>query len=254
MNILSIGNSFSQDAQRYLHRLAKHDGIDMKTVNLYIGGCPLRRHYLNMLDDTAAYDFEFNGEATGIKVSLRQALASDEWDVVTLQQASPLSGQYETYEPYIEELAAYVRRYCPHARLLIHQTWAYEDGSERLIRLGYASAEDMLSALCNCYSKAAEAVGAHGIIPCGEAMMRAQALGIAQVHRDTFHASLGVGRYVLALCWYKALTKRDITGNRFCDFDVPVTEQERRLAIQAVDAVLRESVDSADTPHKGEPV
>ena len=48
MKILSIGNSFSQDAQRYLHRLAKNEGVDMKTVNLYIGGCPLRSHYLNI--------------------------------------------------------------------------------------------------------------------------------------------------------------------------------------------------------------
>ena len=37
MKILSIGNSFSQDAQRYLHALAKADGENFKTVNLYIG-------------------------------------------------------------------------------------------------------------------------------------------------------------------------------------------------------------------------
>ena len=74
MKILSIGNSFSQDAQRYLHRLAKNEGVDMKTVNLYIGGCPLRSHYLNILDDTVAYEFQFNGQPTGLKVSIRQAL------------------------------------------------------------------------------------------------------------------------------------------------------------------------------------
>ena len=102
MKILSIGNSFSQDAQRYLHRLAKQDGTKMKTVNLYIGGCSLQKHYLNMLDDNVAYDFEFNGEGTGLKVSIRQALVSDDWDVITLQQASHLSGRYETYLPYIE--------------------------------------------------------------------------------------------------------------------------------------------------------
>ncbi len=34
MKILSIGNSFSQDAQRYLHALAKVEGVDLKTVNL----------------------------------------------------------------------------------------------------------------------------------------------------------------------------------------------------------------------------
>ena len=70
MKILSIGNSFSEDAQRYLHRLAKHDGVNMKTVNLYIGGCSLRTHYLNMLDDNPDYEFQFNGEKTGLKVKV----------------------------------------------------------------------------------------------------------------------------------------------------------------------------------------
>ena len=125
MKILSIGNSFSQDAQRYLHRLAKQDGVNLKAVNLYIPGCSLQRHYLNMLDDNVAYDFEFNGEGTGLKVSIRQALVSDDWNVITLQQASPFSGRYETYSPYIEALAAYVRKYCPHSKILLHQTWAY---------------------------------------------------------------------------------------------------------------------------------
>ncbi len=238
MKILSIGNSFSQDAQRYLHRLAKQDGTELKTVNLYIGGCPLQKHYLNMLDDNAVYDFEFNGEKTGIKVSIRQALASDSWDFITLQQASPISGSYETYSPYIEELAAYVRKYCPHAKILIHQTWAYEDGSERLNKLGYASAKDMLCAICDSYRKAVESIKADGIIPCGEAMMRALELGIERVHRDTYHASLGAGRYLLALCWYKLLAKKDITGNSFDDFDAPVTEQERETVIKAVNSVL----------------
>ena len=31
MDILSIGNSFSQDAQRYLSRIAKADGVELST-------------------------------------------------------------------------------------------------------------------------------------------------------------------------------------------------------------------------------
>lgn len=37
MKVLAIGNSFSNDAMRYLHGIAKADGLDMKTVNLFIG-------------------------------------------------------------------------------------------------------------------------------------------------------------------------------------------------------------------------
>lgn len=239
MKILSIGNSFSQDAQRYLHSLAKHDGVELKTVNLYIGGCSLRTHYLNMLGDHATYSFEFNGQNTGIKVSIRQALESDEWDFITLQQASPLSGKEETYSPYVEELAKYVKKYCPHSKILMHETWVYEDGSDMLKNVArYETAREMFADIRASYAKAAQAVNADGIIPCGTAMLKAAETGIEKIHRDTFHASLGAGRYLLALTWYKFLTGNDISNNSFNDFDAPVTDGERKTVIEAVNSIL----------------
>lgn len=235
MKVLSIGNSFSQDAQRYLHALAQKNGEDIKAVNLYIGGCSLQKHYLNMLDDVAAYDFEFNGEPTGIKVSIRQALVSDSWDVITLQQASQYSVNFDTYTPYIEELAAYVRKYCPKAKVYIHQTWAYEEGCERIPnRTGLNTAGEMYDALCKAYKKAAEVIAADGVIPCGKAMMKATKAGLAKAHRDTFHASRGAGRYLLSLCFYKALTGKDISADTFDGFDETVSDEERRIVIAAV--------------------
>lgn len=235
MKILSIGNSFSQDAQRYLHALAKADGENFKTVNLYIGGCSLRTHYLNMLGEYASYDLQFNGESTGLKVSIRQVLESDNWDVVTFQQASHFSADYTSYQPYLNALVEYVRKYCPHAKLYIHETWAYEEGSERLkTTAGFDSAEGMLEKIREAYAKAAADVQADGIIPCGEAMLCAVDLGIGKIHRDTFHASLGAGRYLLALCWYKALAGKDVSQNAFDCFDEPVTGEERKIVIEAV--------------------
>ena len=237
MKILSIGNSFSQDAQRYLHRLALKEGVQMKTVNLYIGGCPLRTHYLNILDDNAAYDFQFNGESTGLKVSIRQAIVSDNWDYITLQQASHESAKPDSYTPYIEELAEYVRVYCPKAKLLIHQTWAYETGSAKLQgQERFATDAEMFAAVEEAYNKAFQLIEADGLIPAGKAMLTAAQSGIEKIHRDTYHASLGAGRYLLALCWFKHLTGNDISENDFNDFDVPVTEEERKIVIAAVNS------------------
>ena len=160
MKILSIGNSFSCDAQRYLYRIAKKDGVSIKAVNLCIGGCSLRTHYLNALQDSVAYAFQFNGEDTGLKVSISQALASDDWDVVTLQQASHFSSNFDTYIPYLEYVAEYVKKYCPRAKIYIHQTWAYENNSERLKNVGYECAEDMLKAIEESYAKAADRIKA----------------------------------------------------------------------------------------------
>jgi len=241
MKILSIGNSFSQDAQRYLHRLALKEGVNMKTVNLYIGGCPLRTHYINILEDKVAYDFQFNGESTGLKVSIRQVLASDNWDYITLQQASHNSPSFDTYTVYLEEVADFVRMYCPKAKLLIHQTWAYETGSVKLANLErFATDAEMFAAVEECYDKAAKLIEADGIIPAGKAMLTAAQTGIEKIHRDTYHASLGAGRYLLALTWFKYLTGRDISENAFDDFDVPVTEEERKIVIGAVNKVFGE--------------
>lgn len=240
MKVLSIGNSFSQDAQRYLQRLAKQAGVTMKTVNLVIGGCPLRKHYLNVLDENAAYGLEFNGESTGFTVSIRQALVSDEWDVVTLQQASTFSWDYNTYQPYLNTVVEYVKKYAPRAKIYIHETWAYENGSERLSKInGYTQSKQMYADIKKAYAKAAKDACADGIIPSGRAMLRATELGDVKMHRDTFHASLGVGRYLLALTWLKTLTGTDISQNDFNDFDVVVTDEERKIAIDAVEWAVK---------------
>ena len=239
MKVLSIGNSFSQDAHRYLHRLAKREGVNLKAVNLDIGGCTLQTHYLNMLDDVSAYSFELNGENTGIKYSMRQGLVSDDWDFVTLQQASPLSGREESYFPYIEELAKYVRKYCPNTKIVLHETWAYENGSEHLKNVGFQTSEEMFTNLQAAYKRAAQVIEADGIIPCGTAMYRLSQTEIGRVHRDMCHADLGVGRYSLALTWYAFLTGKKISDNTFDEFDVPVSENERLLAIQVVNEIFK---------------
>ena len=65
MNVLSIGNSFSEDATRYLHEIARADGERVNTANLYIGGCSLETHYKNMTSGDRAYKLQYNGQNTG---------------------------------------------------------------------------------------------------------------------------------------------------------------------------------------------
>ena len=239
MNIVSLGNSFSCDAQRYLHDLAKSRGTDIQCVNLFIGGCSLERQYRELLGDRRSYIPEFNGHyADGFFVSLREALTARSWDYITVQQASHYSCDYSTYEPYLSLLAAEVRRYCPGAKLLIHQTWGYEAGSDRLKSQGFATMEEMTLAAKGCYAKAAQAIGAEGILPCGEVFLEAKRLGCGRLHRDTFHASYGLGRFLLALTWYGCLTGDDVRGVSFRPFDEEVPDEELALAREAVATVL----------------
>ena len=235
MNIVSIGNSFSEDAQRYLHRIAKADNVVLNTYNVSIGGCPLSRHYRNMLSDKKDYYLDFNGQSTGFFVTLKEGLLNRNWDVVTIQQVSHEAPFYDTYQPYLEKLVEYIRLCVPKAKIAIQQTWAYEEGSKRLTEeLGYTKQIDMFNDIKESYKKAAQSVNADFIIPSGELLQKLLANGIEKVHRDTFHASLGVGRYAIGLLWYALITGNSVKDNTFSDFDVEVTKEEIEIAKKCV--------------------
>ena len=230
IHVLSIGNSFSQDAHRYLHDFARSEGVDIETVNLFIGGCSLERHYRNMVGNKREYTIEINGHrADGFLCSIDEALTARQWDFVTLQQASPLSYLIDSYEPYLQRLAEHVRCVCPKAKLLIHQTWAYETGSERIKAHGFETYDEMFSHIRSNYEKAAELIQADGIVPSGEAFQCVLQSGVRNLHRDTFHASYGIGRYLLARVWYMHITGNDILHDHYCDFDEPVDNTELLL-------------------------
>lgn len=225
LKILAIGNSFTQDPLRYLHDVAKERGVNIKCVNLVIGGCSLERHYRNMMSGANIYALELNGEPTGFSVSLSQALGSDCFDIVTLQQASHFSYLPETYDPYIEKLAEYVRAFQPHAKLYIQKTWGYEDGSARLRDHGFATHTDMYLAATAAYDNAAQKIGADGTVPSGLGMKLGVDAGL-KIHRDTFHASLGIGRYLLSLVWLETLTGLSAAEDSYSLFDEPVSDED----------------------------
>lgn len=228
--ILSISNSFGVDATRYLYGVCRAAGEPVKVVTLYIGGCSLYRHYRNLLADEAAYAYYINGMDSGLKVSIRRALLSDEWDEVSTQQCSPDSGDWESYFPFLAELAAEIRRCAPKATLRLQETWSFAEDCPRFGLTQFTTREQMIPAVRDCYRRAAETVGADGIIPAMEAMNLLYTRAPQDTYRDGFHASLGLGRYTLACLWYAVLFGADPTGNSFRDFDKPLTEQQVALA------------------------
>ena len=237
MNVLCIGNSFSVDATRYLHRIARSQGEKITTVNLYIGGCDLETHYRMMLSKKNGYRLYINGEDSGFYVSMEEALFNRSWDVVTFQQASHRSFDFESYEPYLSKLAEYVRLCSPKAKFFFHQTWAYEDGSPRLFDIaGFEKSGDMFSAISNASRSAAKAIGAE-LIPCGDVINKLNALETARLWRDGFHLSHGVGRYAAALTWYRVLTQKDVKDISFSDFDDFVSSEDIKTVKSCVDSV-----------------
>ena len=240
--ILAITNSFGVDANRYLYGICRAGGEEVKVVTLYIGGCSLYRHYRNMLSEGAAYDLYVCGTNTGFKVSLKEALLSDEWDIVTLQQVSHQSGDFSTYEPYLSELSAYVKKLAPAAKQYIHAICAYSDVRiQTKENLKYKSSAEMFAADHVGYRMAAEKINADGFIPATAAMEKLYAAIGDAAYRDGAHASSGVGRYMLGLVWYMTIFGKSIDGLVFRDFDVPVSEEEIAIAERCAKEAVAEN-------------
>ena len=238
MKILTIGNSFSEDATRYLHQVAESQGVYFEVVNVCIGGCSMKMHHGNMQSGAKNYLLCYNGDYTGFSVTLEDALTSREWDVVTIQQVSHDSPKKETFYPYVTELVDYIRARQPKAKLLLQETWAYEDGSHRLmVELGYKSRKDMLADVHAAYADVAEAEGFDGVIPSGTLFGMMLDSGIEKIHRDTFHASLGLGRYALGLLWFRMLTGMSVAENSFAELDEPASDREIAIAKSCVDSL-----------------
>ena len=233
MKILSIGNSFSEDAQAYLHEAAALSGQQITCFNMMIGGCSLARHYRNMLSGRKEYTLQVNGENTGIYINLEDVLQAG-FSAITFQQVSSSSTKYETYQPYLSELVAYARKYAPKTPIYIHETWAYEQGSERIANLGCQDQDDMYRRLHENYLRAAEEISADGIIPSGTAFQHLYRHG-AVIHRDGAHAGHGVGRMTLAATWIQKLTDTDTRGMDWSSLHtaVPVTAEDIALAQEA---------------------
>ena len=229
MKILAVGNSFSTDASRWFHDTCAELGADVTIVNLYIGGCSLETHFLNIEEDAPAYEYQVNGQFDGRMASIREALEEGGWDAILTQQCSHDSGWIETYEPFLGEVVAYFRRYAPEAKLYLHETWAYEHGAPHKNFPRYRrNQQEMYERLRRNYYAMAEKYGL-ALIPSGDIIQSVRALppfdvqnGGRSLCRDGFHMSHCYGRYLLALVWAKYIVGLDVSASRF----TPVHEDE----------------------------
>ena len=233
MRILSIGNSFSQDSHKWLSKLAKLNGFDFETANLYIGSCSLETHYKNFEENNPFYDFEINGDPAERKISIAEALNLKKWDVITLQQVSGLSGIYESYEPYLSALVSVIEKAQPDAKIYFHQTWAYETNSTHKHFVNYEDNQvKMYEAIKASSEQVVKSLGIQ-LIPTGTViqMLRETVAefdfknGGISLCRDGFHLSLDYGRFAAAATWLHTLTNKSIKNEAFENFDIGIVEK-----------------------------
>lgn len=245
VRILAIGNSFSQDAvEQYLHELAEAEGISTIIGNMFIGGCSLERHVKNARDNAPAYAYRKIGtdgkKREKGKMSLEAVLADEDWDYVSLQQASPFSGMYETYEASLPELIEYVKARLPKkTKLMLHQTWAYASTSKHSGFKNYNCNQlTMYQAIADAVKKAAKANKIKIVIPSGTAIQNARTSFIGDhLNRDGYHLDVKVGRYTAACTWFERIFKHNVVGNPYAPEGLD--EARKAVAQKAAHAAVK---------------
>lgn len=237
LKILTVGNSFSDDSMQYVYGIAKDVGVEnIKLGNLYIGGCTLDTHAANARGDRGAYEYRTNSTGTwktvgGYKMS--DAIKSEDWDFISLQQASGSSGMANTYAnlPYLIE---YVQTLCPTAKIVWNMTWAYAQNSTHNEFYKYSNNQlTMYNAIVDAVEKKVETESAiYTVIPTGTAIQNARTSYVGDtLTRDGFHLSYDFGRYVAGVTFVHKLTGLPVSALQY--MPQGVEEDLRKIAVEA---------------------
>lgn len=246
LKILAIGNSFSVDAMQYLYQIAESAGVkEIVLGNLYIGGCSLERHLKNAKEGICDYKYykNTNGEWTTTEYfSIDEGIKDEDWDVITMQQSSGVSGIPESYENTLTELIDFVNKEKTNgnAKLFWHMTWAYQQDST------HASFPKYNSDQIQMYNMIVKTVQENvmvldeidGIIPNATSIQNARTSFLGDtLTRDGYHLDKEIGRYIAGLCYFAAITGADVSDIEYVPTD-NISEKMRKLATSSVmDAV-----------------
>ncbi|MBD1423427.1 DUF4886 domain-containing protein [Sphingobacterium chuzhouense] len=245
IKILAIGNSFSEDGiENYLHDLGSNTGKKMVIGNLYIGGAPLSLHVTNANENAEKYQYRKTGldgkKMTTKDVSISQALSDENWDYISFQQASPLSGKYDVVMKSLPELVSYVRaKVSPETQFVYHQTWAYQHDSDHK---GFANYDrdqlTMYKAIADVSKKVSKLGDFKYIIPAGTAIQNARTSSMGDTFtRDGYHLQLDYGRFTAACTWYEKIFGEDVRKNSYKP--EKVTELQAKIAKEAAHKAIK---------------
>jgi len=240
--ILCIGNSFSEDATTLLNPMLSSYGIDTLVVNLFIGGCSLQQHWENIQNEKQDYLYMINGVGNtsgndNVRMVSINEVILEEWDIVTIQQSSLLSGLYESFFPEINFILEFIKKHVKKScELYLHEPWSWEstyewdafEGPDDLLKKNYSNNDlvmyKQIEKTCLDISKRLNLK----VIPSGNFIQflrsfdefNYQIKGSIPLSRDKRHMHEIFGRYALSLLWAHTLFSVDLSLCKFYPNDV----------------------------------
>ena len=258
LKILTIGNSFSDDSMEYVYQIAQSAGVKrIKLGNLYIGGCTLDTHAANAKGDKGAYEYRTNNRgswSTKNNYKMSDAIKSENWDYISLQQASGSSGVDRSYSqlPYLID---YVKELCPDAKIVWNMTWAYQQDSTHGEFSKYQSDQMKMynAILAAVEKKVSPRAAIYAVIPTGTAIQNARTSFVGDhLTRDGYHLTYDFGRYVAGLTFVHKLTGLSIDGVEFMPDGVD--GQLQKIAIESATHAVKAPTEVTKSAYTDAPV
>ena len=253
--ILMIGNSFCYYFTDELYGIASADGYDLTVANLYKSGCLVSEHWMSGVmkaknestyKDSKIYELYTvtnKGRKKVAAPNFDEALAYDDWDVITLQQhfyptmAKDYDKCISDTKLYAGKLFDHVKENNPEATLYWHETWAYQVGFDSK---GETIADVATQTLTYENIKKASTVIAEDnevpMIPSADAWQLARAdarVGDVLCADDFYHdGDVGGGQYLNACVWYEVLMGESCIGNTWRPSREYTLSEEKITALQ----------------------
>lgn len=212
--ILTIGNSYSDDQQAYVHQLAKAADVDITVVNAYIGSCTFRKHLVQYETDAKSYYYRENGRKIAPDTTLKEIIDLYDWDYVTFQLGTEALDYTIPNRPYLDKLVDIVKDAHPQAQLVYNISWQDGTNSPRAYFKNQFNSDRQLhwNQIVAAAKEAYDIVGIPFVTPGGIAYNLAYKTFGDSLHRDGFHAS-ELMRYMHACVWFEFFTGRPTPEN-----------------------------------------
>ena len=267
LNILLIGHSFCYYFTNELYGMLTAAGIKARVCNLYYSGCLLESHYSWLKSDSANYqDFvtiDENGRvSTGEGISMREAVASQNWDVISLQPGIDFYNRTaatmltETEEARAGVLS-FLKQKFPSAQMYWHQFWAFQEGFTRddytvdnpnKQDIYYKEALYFAQVTCQEYGLERVNTGyAWQIVRNGGYDNLCDRL----TGNDKYHdGDIGGGQYLNACVWFETLTGQSCIGNTWrpddCTYGEGAAYSLSEELIETLQNAAHEAVENKD--------
>jgi hypothetical protein len=220
IKLLAIGNSFSDNALKYLPILAKELGIEEIIVGkLYVGGCVIDGHWSRAQSGANYERFDLNlgdGWKSQSTKTLKYALQYCDWDIITMQQGSHVSGVPSSLGN-LQNLVDFVNanKTNPNAKLYWHMTWAY---SQFTAHSGFANYNNDQLTMYNAIVDTVKTCiltndSFAGVIPAGTAVQNYRGKDTNNKVAEGEYITMGDGYHLknysevlTAMTWLKTLT------------------------------------------------